>query len=91
MLPCPVDPGRPSLRDKAVEHGLDLRSVGKEFSALLIRDERPFPDEFEVLLRQLAAREGGHMLSLLVETLDQPARLVIEERDGELFLRLRKP
>ena len=74
-----------------MEHGLDLRSIGKEFSALLIRDERPFPKEFEVLLRELAAREGGHMLSLLVETLEQPARLVIEERDGELFLRLRKP
>jgi len=64
--------------------------MGKQFSALLLKDERPCPQEFERLLRALAASEGN-VLSLLAETLAVPARLVVEERDGELFFRLRKP
>jgi len=66
-----------------------LRNIGKELAAILSGDERPFPEELERLLREFAAREGCNVLSLLVETLDQHGRLVIEERDGELFLRLR--
>jgi len=51
-----------------VEYELDLRSIGKEFSALLLKEERPCPQEIERLLRALAASEGN-VLSLLVETL----------------------
>ena len=56
-----------------------LRNIGKELAAILSGDERPSPKEFERLLRELAAREGCNVLSLLVETLDQHGRRVIED------------